>query len=329
MLPDDLFEAGELKHLVAGNDCRLLDKRRTPGSIVSLDLDGGFFRWEISDFEDCGKFWDVPFENIDTYQFRKGSAELTSDQLQPITSRIESLAKFIEVKANEDEAVITQKNIEAVVLEAADWLSAKSSFFKNSAKLEFQSLTGPKLVREDFNRYISDFGLSAIEAKTAEIQVMNPQSGDWICATQIVMAEMGLKDYRGRQVRSSTAFENLGSKENRRKYIEHRLGFIRAFFQKLDIEEVTLYRGMSTEWGWQTEGDENHRFWLSWTFNYNVAQDFSDFKYDSKQKNSYLIKRAIPVNKLFMTFIETDAMNGQYLEAEAIVIHSPEDQSLW
>lgn len=121
----------------------------------------------------------------------------------------------------------------------------------------------------------------------------------------------------------------MGSKENRKKHIEYRLGFVRAVFQKLNINEVTLYRGMSTECDWKTGGPENCRFWSSWTFNYKIAQDFSDLNPDSKQKNSYLIKRSIPVDRLFMTFLETDAMNRQYLEAEAIVLHAPADQSLW
>ena len=42
---------------------------------------------------------------------------------------------------------------------------------------------------------------------------------------QIVMAEMGLKGYRGRDIRSSLAYSGIGTRENRRKYIEYRLGF--------------------------------------------------------------------------------------------------------
>lgn len=189
-LPDDLFEVGELKHLVVGNECRLLDKRRTPGAIISLDHDGGFFRWVISDFEDRGKFWDVPFENVGTYQFKRSSAWLSALQIEQIKNRIAVLGKIIDVKASEDQAVVTDKNIEIKVSEAKKWLSNNSTFFEKKAYLDFESRTGPELLRADFNKYICDYGLGDIEKATAEAQVMNPQSGDWIIATQLLMAEM-------------------------------------------------------------------------------------------------------------------------------------------
>jgi hypothetical protein len=85
---------------------------------------------------------------------------------------------------------------------------------------------------------------------------------------------------------------------------------------------------MSTEWDWRPGATNQYRYWSSWTFNYKVAQDFSELGPGSKHKNSYLIKRASPVERLFMSFLETDAMNRQYLEAEALVLHSDDDKML-
>lgn len=171
--------------------------------------------------------------------------------------------------------------------------------------------------------------LDLIERHTADIQVLNPHSGDWIKATQIVMAEMGLKEYHGPQIRTDRVFDGTGSKQNRRSHIEHRLGFIRAFFKKLGLGEVEIYRGMSTESEWKAGGEGQYRFWSSWTFNHQVAQDFCELQPGTKHKHSYLVKRSMPVEKLFMTFLETDAMNRQYLEAEAIVLHDERDRLLW
>jgi hypothetical protein len=64
-----------------GNECRLFDKRRTPGIIIGMDQDSGFFRWEVSDFEDKGKYWDVTFERVASYQFKKGSRELDAPEV--------------------------------------------------------------------------------------------------------------------------------------------------------------------------------------------------------------------------------------------------------
>ena len=60
-LPDDKFVAGDLKYLVAGNACRLMDRRRTPGWVEEIFGEAGFFRWRILDFEDKGKYWERPY----------------------------------------------------------------------------------------------------------------------------------------------------------------------------------------------------------------------------------------------------------------------------
>jgi len=37
----------------------------------------------------------------------------------------------------------------------------------------------------------------------------------------------------------------------------------------------------------------------------------------------------VPIEKLLLTYVETGAMNKQYREREAVVIHDPEDERLW
>lgn len=329
MEPDTSFVNGELKYLVIGNFCRLLDKRRTPGKIIGIDMDGGFFRWEILDFEDKGKFWDVTFERVSTYQFIKESKELAIDQISELEKRISEVNQRIEISASSTVTRNTDQQLKEIVKSISRWLDAHSDFLRSNQKIDFQNRIGPELLRSDFNNFIKAHGFTEIEHRTAEIQVMNPNSGDWIKGIQIVMAEMGLKSYRGTKTRSSNAFNDLGSKENRKQYILHRMSFFKALFSKVGITEIELFRGMSTEWDWKPDTNTQCRFWSSWTFNHKVAQDFSELTPGSKHKNSYLIKRAIPVEKIFMTFLETDALNKQYLEAEAIILHGDEDRMLW
>jgi hypothetical protein len=75
-LPDSDFVKGDIKYLVKQNKCRLLDGRRTPGYIEDYFVDSAMFRWRITDFEDKGGYWDVPAENISSYQILNGSREL-------------------------------------------------------------------------------------------------------------------------------------------------------------------------------------------------------------------------------------------------------------
>lgn len=92
--------------------------------------------------------------------------------------------------------------------------------------------------------------LSKLDKKTTEAQVLNPFSGDWIKAMQIVMAEMGIKPYKGKSIRSHNIFDEVGTKENIKKYIEFRLAFVRALFKKMNLAEVKLFRGMNTDSNW-------------------------------------------------------------------------------
>lgn len=75
-----------------------LFRRRTPGKITAIDIDGGFFRWEISDFEDKGKCWDVTFERVAAYQFTRESAELSPSVVKEIEACIQRVAKLIHIK---------------------------------------------------------------------------------------------------------------------------------------------------------------------------------------------------------------------------------------
>jgi len=326
MLPDDHFINGDLKYLAVGNECRLMDVRRTPGIIKSIDMDGGFFRWEISDFEDKGSYWDVPFEGVERYQFKKTPQALIHKQVSTLKQRIQELDSKIEIHVDTKKLEVSENRINAEKEKASIWLKENSSFLKSDSKIDFQSNTGTKLLRDDFNCYMVSNELFETEKRTAETQVLNPQSGDWVRGIQIVLAEMGLRQYIGPSTRSSKAFDGIGSKENRVTYIIHRLAFLRAIFDLLEMKTVTLYRGMVSETGFKSSKQRPSQFWSSWTFNYSVARDFSELRPDTDFKDSYLIKRDIPVEKLFMTFLETDAMNSQYLEAEAIVLLSDEEK---
>jgi hypothetical protein len=329
MLPDEQFAKGELKYIVVGNECRLLDRRRTPGIVRSIDIEGGFFRWEITDFEDMGKYWDVPLEDVVRFQFKIGSEYLDSITVTKLQEKIVTVDKISNVAPSISDSELCSKLIGECVSKVSSWLDLHSQYFSKGHKLDFTNKFGPESLRDDFMRYLKSVDLWEVEKLVSEVQVMNPQSGDTIKALQIVMAEMGVKPYQGKWVRSPSAFEGLCSKDKLKTYIEHRIGFIRAFYAKIGLQQVTLYRGMSTEWAWQPDTKDSYRFWSSWTFSYDVAKDFSDLSPGNKHQNSYLIKRAIPVEKLFMTYLETESMNKQYIEAEAIVLHSDEDRQLW
>jgi hypothetical protein len=322
MRPDSEFQAGHLKFLCVGNRCRLMDARRTPGIIESVSPDG-FFRWRISAFEDDGEYWDVQLEHVDRYQFALDSQELPPDRLKALEAQILSFKREIAILSQPQTRAETEDEISRAEASVLVWLA------KNAASLPSQ-ISVDSLPREEalaigdcLIGYMESLGLGEQEQLTSRSFVLNPFSGEWIKGLEITFAELGLRDFVGAAPRTGSIFLGSGTKRLRRDYIVHRLAFVRATFKLLGCREVVLFRGMSTEGNWQTS---SHRLFSSWTFSKDVAEAFAT---SARSKHSYLVKRTFPIEKLFLTCVETNAMNRQYQEQEAVVIHDGDDAKLW
>jgi hypothetical protein len=322
MRPDSEFQAGELKFLCVGNRCRLMDARRTPGVIESVSPEG-FFRWRISTFEDQGKYWDVPVEHVVHYQFALDSHMLPPEQIKALEAQIEACSQPLSIPAQPRRRSETENKISQAEGLASAWLA------KNAASLPSQ-ISVDSLLREQSQAigdclidYMKSLGLGEQEELTSRIYVLNPFSGEWIKGLQITSAELGLKDFVGIAPRTTDIFYGPGSRQMRQTYIVHRLAFVRAMFKSFGYREVILFRGMASEGDWRAR---QHPFFSSWTFSKEVAEAFATSK---RAKHSYLLKRTFPIEKLFLTYVETAAMNKQYREREAVVIHDADDEKLW
>lgn len=326
-LPDEEFLPGEIAFLIEGNRCRLLDGRRTPGVIGEYTNESAMFRWRITDFEDKGRTWDVPAEGVVRYQFAKDAKRLDIKRIKEIESSVQKYQKTLIIETVEEKKRHTEVEIERIEQSISNWLKSNSTFFKKQERLNFKSRRGSASLAKDFIRYMKSIGMEEIEQRTADIIVLNPNSGEWIKGMAIVLAEMGLVPYKDKIPRTRDIFVGSGGKENRRNYLIHRLAFVRAYFHLLGIKHVTLYRGMATERTWGTR--TSVRTFVSFTFSSKIAKAYCVFTRDSNFKHSYFLKRTIPVEKLFMTYFETSAMNRQYKEAEAFVLYDKEDSTFW
>lgn len=313
MLSDDYFLEGHIKYLVVGNNCRLLDGRRTPGVIRSMDYDSGHFRWEILDFEDKGKTWDVTFESVRNFQFVKNG--LVNNEFDKIEAVISKLDKQISIPRAVDNLHGTEKRIEGLMESTHKWIRNNSKFIHQMIELDRKNATQLEQISYDFLAYMASVDLLSLETKTSELMVLNPNSGEWIKGLMIVMAELGLASYDGKMIRSEGLFTGMGDKTTRERYILHRMAFIRCLFNRFDKSHLTLFRGMSSERAWFVP----KRTFISMTFDYDVASEFSDFDENSKYQTSYIIKSNIDINQLFMTYLETKEMNERYQEKEAII----------
>ncbi|WDV46475.1 hypothetical protein PV797_01965 [Clostridiaceae bacterium M8S5] len=319
MLPDSEFIKGEYSLLVKGNKCRLLDGGRTTGFIEEVQISEGMFRWRITKYEDEGKCWDLPVEEVIKFQFEKNSDKLEEYHITEISHIVNKYKDKITIEANQNDKIVSESEISIAKEKAICWLKENSLLLKNKERLDLSANEGSEYLYKDLKKYMEYLKLEKEEKMTADSIVLNPNSGEWIKGMCIVLAEMGLVPYRGKEPRTKDVFKGIGSKENRRRYIVNRLGFIRAYFQLLDISSVALYRGMSSEGTWS----ERDRTFLHMTFSVEVAKAFSNFE-NNKYKTFYMIKATLPVDKIFMTYLETSQMNEKYKEAEALILYDEE-----
>lgn len=322
--PDHEFLPGTLELLAEGNACRLRDRRRTPGRIESISAESGYFRWRILDFEDKGKFWDVQIEDVNKFQFEIDSRKESPAIINDYERLIRKFQTQLVIDASTAESDAIGKCLAERTVEIQNWLRTRQRFSEFSFETDVQEISMHALAA--LQDYMNLRGLAEQERLTSEIYVLNPHSGEWIKGMKIVLAEMGLKKFSGSIVRDRNLFLGVGDKRHRRAYLLERLAFVRALFKLLGKSHVRLFRGASVEGPWRVGAP---KFFSSWTFSKAVAESFCCFDSDSGTAHSYLFMRTFPVEKLLMTFLETESMNRQYCEAEAVLMHDEEDGLLW
>ncbi|MDP6944101.1 MAG: hypothetical protein QF464_08135 [Myxococcota bacterium] len=300
MAPDSDFEPGSLRHLVVGNTGRSLDDRRTPFRVVELRPATGQWVLEITAFEDTGALWVLPVEQVVSYQFALGS-ELRSDttELQEAIDRFDRPLEipftprpWPDLSSLEDQAGTAIGTIE----------------------LDLTALRGSETAAAALQAFMTKRDLLDVEQGFADQYVQNPYSGERVQGHRIVLAELGRVPYVGRVVRDPATFTGRWSRERRRDHLLSRLAFVRALFRQAGHERVLLWRGLSTP------GEllpPFNRTFVSTSFLREVAESL--FRGAEETRVALLMRQWVPVERLFMTSMETEAMNRQYLEAEAVL----------
>ena len=315
--PDSNFNNGTLAHLVIGNVGRVLDGRRTPGFIESYDADSAMFIWRITEFEDTGKCWEIPAEQINCYQFHKGSPLLSNEEVSRISKRCQEFNKTLSIPKSAISYEETENKIKQQEKDACEWIAQHSQFFLDGSEFHFESTEGSELLYTDLENYLQSYGLYELEKETAEQYLLNPYSGEWIKDLKITMAEMGLIAYSGTYPRKKETSAGFATKDKQVAYIIARTAFLRSIFKLKGITEVPLFRGMSSE----IDSFETPQTLVSTTFSAATAMEFSNLKQSSNARSAYCVKFTCPVDQLFMTFFETRQFNERYKEQEAIIFY--------
>jgi hypothetical protein len=318
MLPDSCFEPGDLRYLMPGNEGRCLDPRRTPVRVLEIAPATGMFILEILDFEDRGARWELPFEAVRRFQFARGSVAANKGDIAAYKETVARFDRPLQIPAVDSDRANSEARIAVLRSEAAKWLDSESEALRSRTPADAMSLTDNAVLWNDLRSYFTAIGLADIEGAFAEQYVRNPESGELIKGHRIVLAELGLVSYVGKRVRNAALFDGEWAKERRSDHILHRLAFVRELFSRLGHSAVVLYRGFSCDG--QPATDHNRTF-VSATFDLDVAT--SHFAGRDRARTGVLIRQTVPIERLFMTCVETEQMNRQYREAEAVLLHDP------
>jgi hypothetical protein len=303
--PDHEFTPGDLSHLVVGNEGRMLDGRRTPVRIVKLSPATGTFTVEITAFEDAGARWELPFEDIASFQFPHDAA-----RADPA-----AVAEFRRAVARFDQRLVVPLDHEAT---AHTWARVHAGRVEVRPVLDRIADPADALLT-----YLGQHDLDDMESAFAALFVSNPHAGELVKGHRIVLAHLGLCAYEGKVLRSPDVFAGRWSEERRAAHIVARLAFVHELFSRTQpTGQVVLWRGVAVE---GVLGPPPPRSFVSATFDRAVAEAL--FEGGPSTTTSALYRQSVPITRLFMTHVETNAMNAAFKESEAVLLADPNDHA--
>ena len=320
--PDSDFEPGTASHLCVGNEGRLLDFRRTPVRVKDVWYETGLAGVEILAFEDRGAVWDVPFEEVEKYQFRKGCPRAPAHELEKIRIAVRRFDRREVILAD-------ARNREAALRELArerelgdSWLSRNSRFLQSGRSLPEGQPEGDALLYQDIRRYMDERGLLDLESTFARTYVSN-MNNEYVKVHRVAVARSGLASYRGKVIRDSSLTAGPLAFERRKKHVLARMGWVQALLRRCGRESIVLYRMESCDGPLQPRRRETAL--VSASFRMDIVKEMSGWA--DSQRTVVLYRQAVPVERVFMTYLETEAMNRPFREAEAVLLADPSNQA--
>lgn len=319
--PDADFEPGTLRHLVPGVLGRLLDPRRTPVSVVGVRPAVGFVDIRIEGFEDAGALWETPLEHVSHFQFALDGPRAATTAVEAMEAAIERFAHDQAITADPADRARTEARVEGLERKAARWLSDRSAFLAGERPLpDPADRRGDPDLMADLELWMRELDVWDIEDRFTRVYVSNPGSGEVVKGHRIVLAELGLADYAGGTVRDPATFDDAWSRARRGEHIVARLGLMRAVFGHLGLASVRLWRGASI--GGRLRSRPGRTF-VSTSFDEAVAR--SHYEAGRPEWAHVLSRHEVRPDRVFMTYLETAAMNRVFLEAEAVLLAAPAD----
>ncbi len=319
--PDSEFRAGELADLVVGNRGRLLDARRTPVAVTGVNLETGMFAVEVLGFEDAGARWELPVEDVGGFQFARDGRRAADDVVASLAEAVRRFDRPGDVACEPRVRESTLRRVGEERRRAREWLAARRD------RLGGIDVAGAIARREGDPRLfalVDEFlGESAeMDRRFAAVFVSHPGSGEVVKGHAIVLAELGLCPYSGKVVRDPRALAGEWARERRAAHLLARLAFTRELWSLLGAAALPVYRGAATDGPLPRRRPAS---FVSATFSREVAE--AHFAGGPTTRVAVMWRQAVPLERLLMTFLETEALNHPFKEAEAVLLGDPDNRA--
>jgi hypothetical protein len=316
---DCTFVRGELEHLVVNSRGRLLDARRTPVVVVAVDPSRGSFAVEIEAFEDRGARWELTLHEVGRIQFPVAAPTAPRAAVAALKEARERFSGQLRIDIDQSDRRAT---LEAIAVEQQR-LAGRLAAWGVPQRVELGSYVsqrrGDPRLMSLLEGFLAERGVSELDREFAQSFVSNPRAGEIVKGHAIVLAELGLCAYHGEMARDPDLLRAPWSREARRVHLIARLAFTRALWAFWDVDTVILYRAAAADapFGEDRLGDS----FVSATFSSQVAE--AHFEGGPSTVAAAMWRQRLTVDRVFMTFLETAALNERFLEAEAVLIADP------
>jgi hypothetical protein len=319
--PDRDFAAGELAHLVAGNRGRLLDSRRTPVAVLGVDAETGVFAVEIRGFEDAGARWELPVEDVGRFQFARASRRAPDGVVAALAEAARRLDRPLDVACEPGARTATLRRLDAERGRARDWLAARRDGLVGiDVAAAIARREGDPRLFALAGEFLGEH--AGMDRDFARVFVSNPASGELVKGHAIVLAELGLCPYSGKVVRDPRALAGEWARERRAAHLLARLAFTHELWSVLGAAALPVYRGAATDGPLPRRRPAS---FVSATFSREVAE--AHFAGGPATRVAVMWRQAVPLDRLLMTFLETEALNHPFKEAEAVLLGDPDNRA--
>jgi hypothetical protein len=158
---------------------------------------------------------------------------------------------------------------------------------------------GSSLLYADTNAYMAQRDLSDLEAHFTRQYVSHPFN-EAVKAHRIAIAQLGLATH-----------------------LIVRMGFVQAIFERCGRESIVSYRMESCEG--PPRPRRSGTALVSASFRMDIVQEMSGWA--DPKRTVAIYRQAVPIRRVLMTYLETEAMNHPYREAEAVLLADPNNQA--